>query len=125
MSQPTKIRVEVQTRFLREHSDPDSKRFAFSYEITIHNQTYQPVRLLSRHWIITDANGLEQQVSGQGVVGEKPLIQPQRSFSYRSGTILRTPVGTMQGAYRMIGDDGVYFDANIKPFRLAMPELVN
>jgi ApaG protein len=120
-----KIRVEVKTQYLREHSNPDKKRFAFGYHVVIFNQTYQASRLLSRHWIITDGNGKEQEISGQGVVGEQPLIQAGRSFSYRSGTILQTPVGSMQGSYKMIGDDGVYFDAIIPPFRLAMPELVN
>lgn len=125
MAATDKIRVEVQTKYLREHSDPQKRRFAFGYHVVIFNQTYQAVRLLSRHWVITDANGRTHEVSGQGVVGEQPLIQPSRAFSYQSGTLLLTPVGTMQGSYKMIGDDGVYFDATIHPFRLAMPELVN
>lgn len=120
-----KIRVEVKTHYLREHSNPEKQRYAFGYEVTITNQSYQSARLLSRHWIITDANGKEQEITGQGVVGEQPLIHSGRSYSYRSGTILPTPVGSMQGTYKMIGDDGVYFDAQIPPFRLAMPELVN
>lgn len=120
-----KIVVTTRTEYLREHSDPNQNRYAFGYIITIFNHGPQPARLLTRHWIITDANGEVQEVHGQGVVGEQPLIQPGRSFRYSSGAILPTPVGSMHGVYTMITNTGDYFDAIIPPFRLAMPELVN
>lgn len=119
------IDVTVQTQFLREQSDPAQFHFAFGYTITISNHGKFPARLLTRHWIITDANGEVQEVHGDGVVGEQPLIQPGHSYQYSSGAILPTPVGSMQGTYTMISDQGDFFDATISPFRLAMPELVN
>jgi ApaG protein len=100
-------------------------RFAFSYTITISNHGKQSARLLSRHWIITDADGKVQEVQGEGVVGEQPTIQPGRSFRYTSGAILPTPVGSMHGSYSFVSNTGEYFDAIIAPFRLAIPELVN
>ncbi|MCS5707481.1 Co2+/Mg2+ efflux protein ApaG [Candidatus Berkiella cookevillensis] len=119
------IQVTALAEFLSEHSDASQARFAFSYTITISNRGNVPARLLTRHWIITDANGKVQEVHGKGVIGEQPLIQPGRFFRYTSGTLLSTPVGTMQGSYEMITEDGVTFDAIIQPFRLAMPELVH
>ncbi|WP_075066618.1 Co2+/Mg2+ efflux protein ApaG [Candidatus Berkiella aquae] len=121
----SKIGVEVATEFLRDHSAPHQKRFAFSYTITIKNHGKEPAKLLKRHWFITDANGQVQEVKGEGVVGEQPLIQPGRSFRYTSGTILKTPVGSMHGTYQMVCPNGTYYDAIIPPFRLAVPELVN
>ncbi len=120
-----KIRVTVSTEFLPEHSVPQQGRFAFGYTITISNDSKKPARLLTRHWIITDANGDVQEVQGEGVVGEQPLIQPGRSFRYTSGAILTTPVGSMHGTYKMVSPDGHFFEATIPPFRLAIPELVH
>ncbi len=125
MSSDNKIDITVQTQYLREHSDPSQQRFAFSYTITIKNAGAITARLLTRHWIITDANGHVQEVHGEGVVGEQPLIQAGRSYRYTSGAILSTPVGTMHGSYTMVANNGHYFDALIPAFRLAMPELVN
>ncbi|HRE31420.1 MAG TPA: Co2+/Mg2+ efflux protein ApaG [Candidatus Berkiella sp.] len=125
MPHASKIGVEVTTEFLRDHSTPHQKRFAFSYTITIKNHSKEPYRLLKRHWFITDANGQVQEVQGEGVVGEQPLIQPGRSFRYTSGTILRTPVGSMHGLYQMVGPNGAYYDAIIPAFRLAIAALVN
>ncbi|MGE4349800.1 MAG: Co2+/Mg2+ efflux protein ApaG [Candidatus Berkiella sp.] len=125
MSTSSLIQVTALADFLSEHSDPSQARFAFSYTITISNRGDVPARLLTRHWIITDANGKVQEVHGKGVIGEQPLIQPGRFFRYTSGTLLSTPVGTMQGSYEMITENGVTFDAIIQPFRLAMPELVH
>lgn len=125
MSTSYLIQVTALADFLLEHSDPNQARFAFSYTITIINRGDVPARLLTRHWIITDANGKVQEVHGKGVVGEQPLIQPGRFFRYTSGTLLSTPVGTMQGSYEMITENGITFDAIIQPFRLAMPELVH
>jgi ApaG protein len=119
------IEVAVATQFLRPHSSPSQNRFAFGYTITISNHGNISARLLTRHWIITDANGVTEEVHGEGVVGEQPLIQPGRSFQYSSGAILTTPVGSMHGTYTMVNPNGNYFDAIIPPFRLAMPELVH
>ncbi|MGD9593045.1 MAG: Co2+/Mg2+ efflux protein ApaG [Candidatus Berkiella sp.] len=119
------ISISAQTQFLPEHSDPSQLRYAFSYTITISNHGTKAARLLTRHWIITDGNGHTQEVHGEGVIGEQPLILPGQSFRYTSGAILSTPVGTMHGTYTMLNSAGSYFDAIIKPFSLALPELVN
>lgn len=119
------ISIDAESHYLSEHSDPDRARYAFSYTITISNHGKHAARLLTRHWIITDGEGKIQEVHGKGVVGEQPLIQPGRFFRYTSGTLLATPVGTMQGNYKMIDDLGQTFDATISAFRLAMPELVH
>jgi len=119
-----KIRVEVETSYVDEQSDPNERRYVFSYTITIRNEGAVPARLLTRHWIITDANGKVQEVRGDGVVGEQPHLKPGQGFRYSSGAVLDTPVGAMQGSYEMIDDDGQRFDAPIEPFRLAMPGIV-
>jgi ApaG protein len=119
------IAVTVETDFLREHSDPWQQRYAFSYTITISNHGQASARLLTRHWIITDANGEVQEVHGEGVVGEQPLIAPGRSYTYSSGAIIPTPVGTMHGSYTMLSNNGEHFDTPIPPFSLAIPEIVN
>lgn len=118
---PHKIRVEVQTSYLADQSDPREPRFAFAYTITIRNEGQMPARLLTRHWIITDANGKVQEVRGEGVVGEQPYLKPGQGFRYSSAAILETPVGAMQGSYHMLADDGRRFETPIAPFRLAMP----
>ncbi len=114
------IRVDVVTNFVEEQSAPADGRFVFTYTITIRNEGAVPARLLSRHWVITDANGV-----GDGVVGEQPHLQPGEGFRYSSGAILETPVGAMQGKYRMVADDGEHFDAPIAPFTLAVPGLLH
>ena len=126
MSAPpvNKIRVEVETSYVDEQSDPNERRYVFSYTITIRNEGAVPARLLTRHWIITDANGKVQEVRGDGVVGEQPHLKPGQGFRYSSGAVLETPVGAMQGSYEMIDDDGQRFDAPIQPFRLAMPGIL-
>src|ERR1700728_3698962 len=116
-----KIRVEVETSYVDEQSDPNERRYVFSYTITIRNEGAVPARLLTRHWIITDANGKVQEVRGDGVVGEQPHLKPGQGFRYSSAAIIETPVGVMQGSYQMVADDGHAFDAPIAPFRLAMP----
>jgi ApaG protein len=120
-----KIRVEVDTSYLEEQSDPKERRYVFSYTITIRNEGSVPARLLTRHWIITDSNGKVQEVRGEGVVGEQPYLKPGQGFRYSSGAVLETPVGAMQGSYQMVSDDGEQFDAPISPFRLAMPGLLH
>ena len=122
---PHKIRVDVDTSYLEDQSDPKSRRYVFSYTITIRNEGAVPARLLTRHWIITDSNGKVQEVRGEGVVGEQPYLKPGQGFRYSSGAVLETPVGAMQGSYQMVADDGAQFDAPIAAFRLAMPGLLH
>jgi ApaG protein len=119
------IRVEVETAYVAAQSDPEQKRFVFSYTITIRNQGGVPAKLLTRHWLITDSNGKVQEVRGEGVVGEQPHIQPGEDYRYSSGAVLETPVGAMQGAYQMVNDQGETFDAPIAPFRLAVPGMLH
>ena len=119
------ITVDVDTRYLEDQSDPDEGRFVFAYTITIRNRGEVPARLLTRHWVITDANGKVQEVRGEGVVGEQPHLKPGQGFRYTSGAVLETPVGAMQGSYQMLTDDGVRFDAPIPPFTLAMPGTIH
>jgi ApaG protein len=119
-----KIRVDVETAYVDEQSDPNEHRFVFSYTITIRNEGAVPARLLTRHWIITDANGKVQEARGDGVVGEQPHLKPGQGFRYTSGAVIETPVGAMQGTYEMIDDAGRRFDAPIQPFRLAMPGIL-
>ena len=121
----TRIRVDVETAYVEEQSDPQDGRFVFSYTITIRNEGSTPARLLTRHWIITDANGKVQEVRGDGVVGEQPYLKPGQGFRYSSGAVIETPVGSMQGSYQMVADDGEQFDAPIAPFRLAIPGVLH
>jgi ApaG protein len=126
MSDPNpRIRVDVETAYVEEQSDPQDGRFVFSYTITIRNEGPTPARLLTRHWIITDANGKVQEVRGDGVVGEQPYLKPGQGFRYSSGAVIETPVGAMQGSYQMVADDGEQFDAPIPPFRLAIPGVLH
>lgn len=122
MSDPRyQVDVSVTTRFLAEQSQPEHDRFAFAYSITVRNNGSVSARLLSRHWVITDGDGHVEEVRGEGVVGQQPLIDAGQSHSYSSGTVMTTKVGTMQGTYQMLAEDGTRFDAVIKPFRLAVP----
>ena len=122
MSDPRyKVDVSVVTRFLPEQSQPDENRFAFAYTVTIQNNGELPAQLLTRHWVITDGDGHVQEVRGAGVVGQQPRIDPGASHTYTSGTVMATRVGSMQGSYQMVADDGKRFDAIIAPFRLAVP----
>ena len=115
------IDVSVTTRYLAAQSQPEQNRYAFSYTITIVNNGELPAQLLSRHWIITDGDGRVQEVRGAGVIGQQPHIDPGASHTYSSGTVMATQVGTMQGSYQMLAEDGKRFDATIAPFRLAVP----
>ncbi len=119
------IRIQVATNYVDEQSEPESDRYVFAYTITIANNGNLPARLISRHWVITDANGKVQEVSGDGVVGEQPHLNPGEEFRYSSGAVLETPVGSMQGLYRMEADNGVNFDAPIAPFTLAVPGVLH
>lgn len=115
------VDVKVVTRYLPEQSQPEQNRFAFAYNVTIANQGQLPATLLSRHWVITDGDGGVQEVRGAGVVGQQPLIAVGENHTYSSGTVMATRVGTMQGSFQMLAEDGKQFDALIAPFRLAVP----
>jgi ApaG protein len=119
------IRINVNTSYIDDQSEPDADRYVFAYTITISNVGAVPATLLSRHWVITDANGKVQEVSGDGVVGEQPHLNPGERFRYSSGAVLETPVGAMQGLYRMETDTGASFDAPIAAFTLAVPGLLH
>jgi ApaG protein len=113
--------VSVVPQFLAEQSNPDEDEYLFAYTVTVRNTGEVTAKLVSRHWIITDADGDVQEVRGLGVVGQQPLLKPGESFEYTSGCALATPVGTMKGAYQMVADDGTQFDAAIPEFLLATP----
>jgi ApaG protein len=119
------ISIEVATDYVDDQSEPDVGRYVFAYTITISNRGNVPAKLLSRHWLITDANGKVQEVRGDGVVGEQPHLNPGEKFRYSSGAVLETPVGAMQGSYRMKADNGISFDAPIPPFTLAVPGVLH
>lgn len=119
------IRVDTRTSFLPEQSDETVGRYVFAYTITITNAGTVPAQLISRHWIITDANERVQEVRGLGVVGEQPLLKPQQSFEYTSGTAIATVVGTMRGSYQMMAEDGVEFEAPIPEFTLSVPRVLH
>jgi ApaG protein len=122
---PHHISVDVETQYVEAQSEPDAHRYVFAYTVTIRNQGALPAKLLNRHWIITDANGKIQEVRGEGVVGEQPHLQPGEGFRYTSGTMLETPVGTMEGSYEMLADDGTRFEAPIAPFSLSIPRTLH
>lgn len=115
------IHIDVETRYMPAQSDPKENRYAFAYTITITNQGEQRVQLLSRHWLITDGNNKVQEVRGDGVVGEQPVIDPGESYRYTSGALLDTAVGSMEGSYLMIDEAGEPFDTQIPTFALSQP----
>jgi len=119
------IQIGVETTFLADQSDSSEKRYVFAYTITIRNSGKLPVHLLTRRWLITDAVGKVKEVRGDGVVGEQPRIRPGEYHRYSSMSIIETPVGTMEGSYGMIDDDGESFSAAIPIFRLAVPGILN
>jgi len=119
------ISVNVNTAYLADQSDPASDRYVFAYTISIANTGTVSAQLISRHWIITDAENVTQEVKGLGVVGEQPLLRPGESFEYTSGTALATPVGTMRGSYQMVAEDGNKFDAEVPVFTLSMPRVLH
>ncbi len=121
----SRIQIRVETRFVPEHSDPERRVWLYAYTITITNRGPLACQLLSRHWIITDANGLEEHVRGEGVVGEQPRLRAGESFRYTSACPLRTPIGSMRGSYRMVDARGDEFDAEIPAFALAQQKDVN
>ena len=119
------FKVEVATRYMEDDSNPEADRFVFAYTITILNEGELPATLLTRHWVITHGNGKQQEVRGDGVVGEQPRIKPGEGYQYTSGTVLETPMGTMGGTYQMVTDDGDEFDAFIPEFLLSTPRTLH
>lgn len=119
------IEIQVETVYLPSESAPDDSRFIFAYTITIENKGSEPAQLMTRRWVITDSNGRTQEVQGEGVVGAQPYIKPGEGFQYTSGAMLETPTGTMEGAYHMVTDEGLTFEAEIKPFTLAAPQTLH
>ena len=123
-----KIKINVKTQYIEEQSNPNEDRYVFLYTVLIKNVGKIPAKLISRHWIITDANEKVEEVRGLGVIGEQPRLKTNESFEYikyTSGTIINTPVGTMHGTYQMIADNGYKFDAEIPLFSLNTPKILN
>ncbi len=119
------IQIDVETLYVESESDPQKNRFVFAYTITIRNVGETPARLMTRHWVIRDANGKVQEVQGDGVVGEQPHLKPGEGFQYTSGTMLETSMGTMGGSYQMVTDDGSVFKAPIEDFLLSAPRTLH
>lgn len=120
-----RINVSVASEYLESQSAPDKNQFAFAYYVTITNEGDQAAQLISRHWIITDGNGVKKEVKGLGVVGEQPFLEPGMSFQYNSFSVIETSVGTMEGSYQMQAVDDTLFDARISPFLLSVPGAIN
>ncbi|MEP7207359.1 MAG: Co2+/Mg2+ efflux protein ApaG [Casimicrobiaceae bacterium] len=119
------ISVSVRTAYLADRSEPSQSQYVFAYTVTLTNSGAVPAQLISRHWIITDANNTVQEVRGLGVVGQQPLLQPGEAFEYTSGATLATPMGTMQGSYQMVGEDGRSFETPIPQFTLSVPRVLH
>jgi len=119
------IEVDIDTLYVESESDPDSNKFVFAYTVTIRNVGETAARLLTRHWVIRDANGKVQEVQGDGVVGEQPHLKPGEGFQYTSGTMLETSMGTMGGSYMLVTDDGTEFQAPIADFLLSAPRILH
>ncbi|MDH1087189.1 Co2+/Mg2+ efflux protein ApaG [Pantoea brenneri] len=120
MSETARVSVHVQSQYVASQSSPDDERYVFAYTITIRNLGRSPVQLLGRYWLITNGNGRETEVQGEGVVGEQPHIAASNEFQYTSGAVIETPMGTMQGHYVMIDEQGETFQVEIPVFRLAI-----
>jgi len=119
------VRVSVECRYEEEHSVPEDDHYLFSYQVRIANEGDRTVQLISRRWVVTDGDGEQQVVEGPGVVGEQPVLEPGEAYEYNSFCPLTTPVGTMEGSYWMVTADGGGFEAEIAPFTLAVPGVVN
>jgi ApaG protein len=119
------INVDVDTLYIESESSPANSQYVFAYTITITNTGTEAAKLMTRHWVITDANGHIEEVRGDGVVGEQPYLKPGEGFQYTSGAVLKTPVGTMAGSYQMVTDSGSNFDAEIPEFILSSPRTLH
>ena len=119
------IKISVNTTYLQQESDPENNKYYFLYTVSIINRGDVGAKLLSRHWVIEDANGKVQNVKGDGVVGDQPYINPGDEYQYTSGTVLETSLGTMKGSYKMINDLDKYFDEEIQEFVLSIPRVIH
>jgi len=119
------ISVSASVRYLADQSDEKAARYVFAYTITIRNTGNATAQLISRHWVITDSQGLVQEVRGLGVVGAQPVLRPGEQHEYSSGTAIATPVGTMRGSYQMVAEDGTRFEAAIPEFTLSVPRVLH
>ena len=119
------VQVSAKTQYLADQSDEAAGRYVFAYTITIRNIGNVTAQLISRHWVITDSQGLVQEVRGLGVVGAQPVLRPGESHEYTSGTAIATSVGTMRGSYQMTAEDGNRFDAPIPEFTLSVPRVLH
>jgi len=119
------LRVRVQARYSAEHSQPGANQWFFLYTIRISNEGSETCQLVSRYWIIRDATGRIEEVKGEGVVGEQPVLEPGESFEYTSGCPLTTPFGSMEGSYQMVTESGGHFDAEIARFDLREPGAIH
>jgi ApaG protein len=117
--------VKVEATFIPDQSDIAHNRYAFSYHVTITNTGNIAAQLISRHWVIVEADGQQQEVRGLGVVGDQPLLAPKQSYEYTSGTVINTPMGQMHGSYQMVAEDGTRFDVDIPVFLLNMPRVLH
>lgn len=117
--------VKVEVTFIPEQSDIEHNRYAFAYHVTISNTGNIAAQLISRHWVVTEANGEKQEIKGLGVVGAQPLLNPNEHYEYTSGTVINTPMGEMHGTYQMVAEDGTQFDAIIPVFKLCMPRVLH
>jgi ApaG protein len=124
-SKKYEVQVKTDVAYLPDQSDEKGERYVFAYTMTITNTGTVPAQLISRHWVITDAANQVQEVRGLGVVGEQPLLRPDESFEYTSGTSLATPVGTMRGSYQMVAEDGTRFEAPVAEFILSVPRVLH
>jgi len=125
MSNPYEIDIEVETSYMADHSEPEKDRYVFAYTITLVNRGSISAKLLTRRWIITDADNRIEEVEGEGVVGEQPTLKPGEGFRYTSGTVVETPVATMHGTYKMLAEDGNTFDTDIPQFVLSAPRILH
>ena len=125
MSNPYEIDIEVETSYMPDHSEPEKDRYVFAYTITLVNRGSISAKLLTRRWIITDADNRIEEVEGEGVVGEQPTLKPGEGFRYTSGAVVETPVATMHGTYKMLAEDGNTFDTDIPQFILSAPRILH
>lgn len=123
--QPEDIVVIVTPQYLPDQSEPNNQRFLFAYQVVVQNNGQQAAQLVSRHWVITDGEQRVEEVRGLGVVGKQPLIAPGEQFEYTSGCPLPTPIGTMQGTFHFVGENGVPFDVPIAEFVLTIPRVLH
>lgn len=125
MREKNKILVEATPHYIETQSSPMEDRYVFAYTITITNTGIMAAKLISRHWLITDANGKIQEVQGEGVIGEQPYLKSGEVFRYTSGAMIETPVAVMQGKYKMLSEDGKNYHATIPPFTLSIPRILH